>query len=54
MPTMPEDVLSADIRNELQRMEDLEKKLHRNVTWYSKYIILIFILQYLVIWFVKA
>lgn len=51
---MPEEVLSAEIRFELQRMEDLEKKYYHTVTWYRKYMNLSFILQYVVIWFVKS
>lgn len=47
LPTMPEEVLSAEIRNELQRMEELANKYHHSVTWYRKYMILTLVLSIL-------
>lgn len=36
LPTMPEEVLSAEIKNELQRMEEIANKSYHTVTWYRK------------------
>lgn len=35
---MPEEVLSAEIKNELQRMEEIVNKNYHTVTWYRKYV----------------
>ena len=35
---MPEEVLSEEIRQELQRMEEVANKHHHTVTWYSTYL----------------
>lgn len=36
LPTMPEEVLSGEIKTELQRMEEIANKNHHTVTWYRK------------------
>ena len=38
LPTMPEEVLSDEIRQELQRMEEIANKSYHTVTWYSTYL----------------
>lgn len=36
LPTMPEEVLSTEIKNELQRMEEISNRIYHTVTWYRK------------------